>query len=439
MKCFLLIVFCCVFVNKSSAQSYVSETGNGSRQETVQYAPDAERQTQIDAQESSLYASLITCSPGSEAYTKFGHTALRLRDFSVREYDLVFNYGVFDYNSDNFIFRFVCGKTDYVLAAEPTSEFLNRYVRRGFTVWEQELNLSQAQLRRLRHLLEENYRPENRTYRYNFLYDNCTSRARGMIERTVGRDSLYYNKEEETTTFREILHRFTASDPWLSFGIDMVLGAEVDRKANKAEQMFIPSIYQSNMDHAWVLTAQGRKEPIVVQTQIFPPLGALEQSQSFPLTPRQVGYLMLGIALLVTVIDVIRRKTSLWLDITLYLLQGLAGVIVAFLFFFSVHPAVGSNWLVLAFNPLAFLLILDVLKQRRCGRPLMHVNGYSAFQLVNLAVLLFTLLLFCLPLQWIHPALLPMVLTLVVRCVLHLTQRRSLNQSMHRPAYKHNR
>lgn len=438
MRNFLLILFCCIFIGNSSAQIPVPDVGNGSRQETFRGGDISEGQIQINVQNDSLYASLITCSPGSEAYTKFGHTALRLCDFSEQGYDLVYNYGVFDYDSDNFIFRFVCGLTDYVLAAEPTSDFINRYVYRGFTVWEQELDLTKAQLLRLRYLLEQNYRPENRTYRYNFLYDNCTSRAREMIERVIGRDSICYNKEEENVTFREILHRYTASDPWLGFGIDMVLGAEVDRNANQVEQMFIPAIYQLNMDNTSILTHQGENESIVIQTKLYPPMRMLEQSQNFPLTPQQVGYMMLGITLLVSIIDMFRRKISLWLDITLYMLQGLAGIIVAFLFFFSVHPAVGSNWLVLAFNPLAFLLIFDVLKQTRCSGPLVRLKSFSMLQLVNLAVLLFTLLLFCLPLQWIHPALFPMVLTLIVRCVLHLVQGHFDSSSAHRLVYKRN-
>lgn len=368
----------------------------------------------------SLTASLITCSPGSEAYTLFGHTAIRLRNCRSVEEDVVFNYGVFDYNSNNFVFRFVKGETDYTLAAEPTAEFITRYTLRGFTVWEQELNLTQAQLQHLRDLLATNYRPENRVYRYNFLYDNCATRAYVMLENAVGADHLVYTKSEvDSLTFRDILHQFTASSPWLGFSIDMVLGAEVDQIASAKQQLFIPSYCKNALAQTRVQWSTKELVPIVRNTVTYQPLGEMEQTASFPLSPMQVGLILLVLTVLVSIIDVLRHKCLIWFDVLLYVLQGSAGIVVAFLFFFSVHPAVGSNWLVLAFNPLAYVLIFDVIRKRIKGKYLINIGNVSLLQCVNMAVLAFTILLFWLPLQWIHPALLPMVSSLFIRSLLH--------------------
>jgi len=384
----------------------------------------------------SLAASLITCSPGSEAYTIFGHTALRLRNCRSEEEDVTFNYGVFDYNSKNFVFRFVKGETDYTLAAEPTLEFINRYICRGFTVWEQELNLTQAQLQHLRELLATNYLPENRVYRYNFLYDNCATRAHEMLEKAVGMERFVYAKSETATlTFRDILHQFTASSPWLGFGIDMVLGAEVDQIASAKQQLFIPSYCKESLDQTRIRLSENESSvPIVRNTVTYQPVGTMEQTASFPLSPMQVGLILLALAILVSIIDVLRRKCLVWFDVLLYVLQGSVGIIVAFLFFFSAHPAVDSNWLVLAFNPLAYVLVFDVISKKRKDKYLINIGNISLLQCVNMSVLLFTTLLFWLPLQWVHPALLPMVFSLFVRSLLHivlerLSQRRRVRYS----------
>lgn len=427
MKHFLSIIMCALALGTAMGQR-TDEPGTASaaRGEAVCVGEQAGG-VRLSYSADTLAASLITCSPGKEAYTLFGHTAIRLRDVRMPEMDIVFNYGVFDYNSQNFILRFVLGETDYTLAAEPAAEFFYRYAHRGYTVWEQELRLSSDQRERLRELLAENYRPENRVYRYNFLYDNCTTRARDMLERAAGTDSIAYDNDTSPLTFREILHRFTADSPWLGFGIDMVLGAEVDCLTSSRQRMFIPSLYQGRLDRSLIsLTGQADTEqaPFVVDTQVYPPRAAMEDSPSFPLTPAQAGWLLLAAACALSVAELRRRDIALWFDILLYTLQGAAGVIVAFLFFFSAHPAVGSNWLVAALNPLAFLLIAEALAQRKHRRPLIGVKGWSALQCANMAVLAFTLLLFCLPLQWIHPALLPMVLTLTLRCACRLRKDR---------------
>lgn len=121
----------------------------------------------LHAQQDSLQISLLTCSPGTEIYSLFGHTALRVQNFS-RNLDVVFNYGMFSFNTPHFIYRFIKGETDYQLGVIPYVYFEAEYAERGSSVYQQVLNLSAEEKQTLLHLLTENYLPENRTYRYNY-------------------------------------------------------------------------------------------------------------------------------------------------------------------------------------------------------------------------------------------------------------------------------
>ena len=128
----------------------------------------------------SVRISLLTCAPGSEIYALFGHSAIRYED-PARGEDWVFNYGMFSFKDPNFVMRFVKGETDYQLGVIPYRYFEAEYALRGSSVYQQELNLTEAEKLMLIGLLRENYLPANRVYRYNYFYDNCTTRARDKI------------------------------------------------------------------------------------------------------------------------------------------------------------------------------------------------------------------------------------------------------------------
>lgn len=373
----------------------------------------------------NLRITLITCDPGPDAYQMFGHTAIRVKDVNNPIYDIVYNYGVFDSRRDNFIYYFVKGETDYVLSVDPANRFMGRYSDYfGIGMYEQELNLSVNQKESLARLLEVNARPENRTYRYNFLYDNCTTRAINIIEKAIENsgDKLNYRKCDvayEQTTFRDEIHRFTAVAPWLEFGIDFVLGSEVDKPRKQREQMFIPSVYEMELDSATVVATDGTTRNFVDTKTIIKPTVGMEETGNFPLSPLATFGILLLLTFILCVFDMKRGKLSLWADVAGLFLRSLAGFLVAFLFFFSEHPAVGSNWLVLAFNPLYFIMIPNVFftvsQKKYMAKTTIKGIKYDIFELANLTVLVFTLLLFVLPLQSLNIAMLPLVLTLLIR------------------------
>ncbi|MCD8235615.1 MAG: DUF4105 domain-containing protein [Prevotellaceae bacterium] len=372
----------------------------------------------MSGQADSLRISLLTCTPGSDAYAHFGHSAIRVRNLNTEE-DVVFNYGMFNYKAENFIYRFVKGETDYELGAEYTRTFVMRYGIKGEGITEQVLNFDSDEAARLYYFICVNYLPENRVYRYDFLYDNCTTRARDMIEKSVEGRIVYDTKERELT-FREILAEFTECSPWLGFGIDFVLGEEVDRVVDRRKQMFIPSYYMHDVDSAYIIRSNGSRVPLVAEkdvllTELDKPENVQELSATV-FTPLVVFISLFVLALIISWHDVKTGRVFWLFDALLLFLQGVAGIVVAFLFFLSEHPAVGTNWLVVIFNPLPLVwlpfMIVKVIHKKMDG-----------IYIANMAVLIvFMIAMPCLP-QCFDAAVIPLVSTLLLRSAVNVFVR----------------
>ena len=369
----------------------------------------------------SVQVSILTCTPGADLYAKFGHTALRVQDFTLQK-DVVFNYGCFNYNSDNFVWKFLLGQTDYLLDGEAFDYFMYRYRAMGNGVTEQVLNLSGEEANRLLALLLINLKPENQEYRYNWLYDNCTERARDMVEKAVD-GKVVYEKAAEGTTVRQMLRACLKTSPWSSFGIDMILGEEIDHPVDKRVQMFLPAFFMGEADEAIIEGADDTKKQYVAEKHELMQATYVDEVASV-FTPMVAFVLLLAIVVCISVYDWRRKKVSLWLDVTLAILQGLAGVLVAFLYFFSEHSGVDSNWLVLIFNPLPLLYaVWLVICQRRGCR--------NRLAVVNMAVLAAFLLTMWLCPQSFDVAMYVVVLTLLVRATIYaaLTDKSKRNNN----------
>jgi len=356
----------------------------------------------------SVQVSVLTCTPGKDLYAKFGHTALRVQNVT-RRVDAVFNYGCFDYNADNFVMKFLLGKTDYLLGAEPFDYFIERYGQMGIGVTEQVLNLTEVEANELLGLLVVNLRPENQEYRYKWLYDNCTERARDMVEKAVGGE-VVYEKAPTAVTVRQLLRQCLTDSPWTSFGIDMILGAEIDQKVDRRVQMFLPDVFRAEADEAHIINNKGERTPYVKRKVVIME-ETNEADTPHPLTsPRFVFSLLLLAVALIGWWEHIKKQYCLWVDVLLHTAQGVAGILVAFLFFFSEHPGVSTNWLVILFNPLPLLyaawLILCQQKKRK------NVLAY-----VNLAVVAGFLVTMAVCPQSFDLAMWQVVLVLLVRAV----------------------
>ena len=367
--------------------------------------------------DSSVTVSLLTCSPGQEAYELYGHTAIRVVD-SKHPTGVVYNYGAFDFHAPHFVWRFVLGECDYLLWAEPLELFLIQYQLRGSSVQEQVLNLTPHEATCLRDDLQTESLPENRVYRYNIFRSNCTTRARDAIERCIY-GYIEYPARPRRNTFRSILHQFTDTHRWSQEGNDLLLGEEVDTLIDYRDEMFSPIYLMWYVDSAMINNGRGVYRNLVRERRLLLPPDAVRQQAAkaqqpnFPLSPAATGWLLLAVGLCLAAFEAWRLRICWLVDMLLMTMQGLAGILLCFMAMFSVHPGVASNWQVWVLNPLPLFFVFTVVRSdiRR------QRSAYHPFAAVFL--LAFVILYFFIP-QHFSELILPMALLLLSRAVVHL-------------------
>ena len=377
---------------------------------SVLMSPAAVDSTLVRDHSDSIRVSLVTCSPGTAVYEVYGHTALRV-EIPSAGVDLVVNYGLFSFDAPNFIWRFIKGETDYVVGTIGYPIFEREYTSRGSTVTLQTLNLSSEEKERLVHLLNENLRPENREYRYNFLYNNCSNKAAAKVEEALMAQLQPVGNLREGITYRNILHEYNAGYPWMQFGIDYLLGVEADRPITPREQMFAPEYLMRYTGQA-CLVDSGRVYPYVVRTEVRGEL-APDTSVAPLLTPMQAMILLLLFMAVISSLEYLWERRQWWLDVLLLLLQGIMGLVVAFLFFCSGHPTVGSNWQVIYLNPLPLLFLPFIIRSE-------VKHKVSRLYYVLMAMPIAFAVAIYLSGQYVQPAAWVLILTLLLR-LLHNT------------------
>lgn len=374
----------------------------------------AQTETKGDATD-SIQLSLLTCAPGEEIYSLFGHTAIRYQNYT-QNIDAVFNYGMFSFNTPNFILRFTLGETDYQLGVTSYSEFADEYNYYGRSVWQQNINLTQPEKLKLIKLLEDNYRPENRVYRYNFFFDNCATRPKDQIEKAIdGKLEYGRNMDDKNTgkSFRDIIHQYTKGHPWDRFGIDLCIGSTADRPITYRQMMFAPFYVKDFFEKAIIINPSGVGRPLVEkETKVVNPPNVVT-SQQQGLTPLQSSLLLFIIVTLITIYGIRHNKTFWQVDLILFFVAGITGCILTFLVLFSKHPAVSPNFLLFIFHPIHLLWLPWIIK-----------SGYkkqrSIYMMANCAVLTLFILLWSVIPQRFDLAVLPLALCLLERSASNL-------------------
>ena len=356
----------------------------------------------------SATLSLITCSPGPQIYALFGHTAIRLVD-PTRGLDIVFNYGMFNFNKPNFYLKFIQGATDYELGAYETKYFLPEYRERNSSVTEQMLNLTTVEKQQLADALFVNYQPENREYRYNFVYDNCSTRPRDKILSVI-KDKVVYDYVSEPQTFRNWVGTYTGENTWAKFGIDMLLGREADELSTRWSSMFLPEVLCREFGAVKIIAHDGTTRSLVNAEKIIVPRQDSIVKTNFLQLPITVTLTVLLLGVFLIFYEKRRKKYYKIIDSVLLIVSGLAGVIIFYLMFFSVHPLVHSNFNLLWCNPLNVLVGLFL-----WNRKLRSVINY--FQLANVLLFFGALLVFVLSVQALNVAFIPLIVLLLVRSV----------------------
>ena len=305
----------------------------------------------------SIQISLLTCSPGKEVWAQYGHTAIRYYDKESGE-DLAINYGIFSLDQTYFIPRFVLGMTDYRMGVQPMDMFLAQYNYEGRGVVEQILNLSAEDKKVIYEALQENMKPENVVYRYNYFFDNCTTRARDMLVNHL-HGKVVYPPAEEDATFRSMIHKWNNKYEWSQFGEDLLLGVNADRKTTKSEQQFLPENLRNDFDKA---TYKGK--PLVKETNVLLDAETEVAEPTFPLSPLSIALIFAAISLVMMLFSYRRQQVYWAWDLALMLTSGLMGIIF-FVMIFSQHPCVSLNFILLFFNPLPLLFLYSTIKKKK--------------------------------------------------------------------------
>ncbi len=293
----------------------------------------------------SLRVSLLTCGPGEEMYSSFGHAGVRVTDTATGS-DVVYNYGTFNGFEENFEIKFMRGKLLYYLAEESFVDFMGTYVREGRWVKEQQLLLSQSQLAAVVERLRTNLLPQNRAYKYDFLYENCATRIRDLLPNSLGTGyKMGLAPHPQYTTFRQSIDDYLRFNPWTRLGIDMLLGRPVDKKADGKTIQYLPDFLSAGMGAS---TFGGN-------LVAAPPVELLPQTVLMEEPPVNVPMVLGVVALLLNAIcwavPRLRKVAMAFTRIGLFV-SGLLGCLMVFMWFGTDHEACRQNWNILWAIPL---------------------------------------------------------------------------------------
>lgn len=350
--------------------------------------------------------SVVTCGPGSELYSTFGHSAFRVYD-PILQIDKVYNYGTFNFNAPNFYLNFVKGKLIYQLSTSRFNNFLESYHYENRWVTVQELNLDVTDVQLLYDFLEINALPQNKDYKYDFFYDNCATKLEEVLKIVLKDKVAFSNSHINTTkTHRDLIADYTTTNKWSKFGIDLALGSVIDKKATKDNYKFLPDYLMAGFGNATVLIENNR-QPLVKNTVEILKQRPFESKTSLA-TPFNLFFVLCLFVTFKTYKNIKNNKRSKWLDFSLFFVTGIIGIVVLLLWFATNHTATYKNFNFLwAFAP-NVVVAFYVLKTKL---PIWLIT-YNKLLLILLALLF---LLRVLEIQVFNIALLPIIALLIIR------------------------
>ncbi len=328
-----------------------------------------------------IEVSLLTCSPGTKSYELYGHTALRVKQRTGS--DLVYNYGVFDFTRPAFTWHFILGECDYMVMPFRYDHFREEYVKRGSGIVSQRLNLTPQEASRLVDLLEENCKPENMVYRYDFYRNNCTTKVRDIIEQAVDGEIVYsrlskhlfYHRYE---TYREMIHHYTRNSKWCEMGQDLLLGCKSDTALSPRAMLFLPDCLHDAFARAEIRSDKSDTRPLVLVEETELEKGVQINNPGFYFTPLQCSVIFFALMLFILAMEGFFACQFWPVDVIVMTLQGLAGVLLCFLFLFSKHPTLDSNFQIWLLNPLPLIgMYFVVPAARKSKRTLWHGFNFA--------------------------------------------------------------
>lgn len=367
--------------------------------QTVQLSNDAE-------------ISALTIAPGAYLVDSFGHNAFRIRDRQNR-IDIVYNYGTYDFNTSNFYLKFARGKLNYKLTYNSYTDFFEFYMAQNRTIVEQILNLSQEQKQELFEFLLNNALPENKFYLYDFFYDNCATKIKDVLLETTNNEVAFANPTEfEAKTFRKLIHEHLTLNSWGSLGIDVALGAVIDKEATPEEHMFLPKFIYHFFDSA---SFKQSGNSLVKSTRVLYQQVERTKSNNFFLSPLMVFGLIGFFVFFITYRDYKNKTQSKWLDKFLFGITGIIGVFLLLLWFATDHTATANNYNLLWAFPLNLFVI------RQLTKPKGWFTKYLKFLVIMLCLMT---LHWIIGIQVFAIGLIPLLIALLARYVFLINRYR---------------
>ena len=357
----------------------------------------------------SVYSevSIVTAGPGTVLYEAFGHSAIRIKD-PVLNLDLIYNYGVFDFNQPNFYTNFAKGNMVYSLERYDFKYFSASYKSDKRWLKQQVLNITQQQKQAFFLYLENNAKPENSKYNYDPYFNNCATILRDITKTILGNKVDFKSDDflEKNITFRQLTNKEIPWNSWGTFGLNIIAGTKLDQNANFEEAMFLPDYVFSGFKNA-NLFVRNEPQKLVKREDIL--LNFEEKTQKNELiSPFLVFVGLLFFVLLITYKNAKNNKTSKWLDFSLLFTTGIIGVILLFLWFFSTHSTAPNNFNILwAFAPNLVISFLILIKNQP-----KWIHYYFKFLVI---------LLICIPILWLakiqtYPiVIIPLLILLSIR------------------------
>ena len=331
-------------------------------------------------------AYLLTCGPGTETYSIYGHSALRIV-IPGKHTDKVYNWGVFDYETPNFAWKFAKGRLDYMLDTEIFNGFLKGYYFEKRYVYSQKINIDSKATSKLLELINENLKPENIRYRYDFFYDDCTTRIRDLLERSIGNKLIYPPPESgKLPTFRDLVGKYQNPYPWLKFGVDLIMGSTADKRASFRDRMFLPIDMKDELSKS-VIQRYDKRIPLLQNPEVLLDFDAPLIKKRFLTSPPCVFTAIIIIILIMAAL-IKSRKIIRIIDIIIYSVFSVLSILMIFFNFFTDHAQMKWNLNIIWLNPLIIVCLVMLI---------LNKTGTLWFRIVFFILAGFLVLQFILP------------------------------------------
>ena len=356
---------------------------------------------------SNTEISVLTCSPGDQIYSIFGHTAVRVYNPNIG-LDAVVNYGLFDFDQESFVYRFVKGETDYMCGVEAYNSFLYSYAWRGSGVKATILDLTDAEKERFIRNLTNDLRPENREYRYNFAFNNCATKVRDIVN--FAYSGKYESLQPSEYTFREVIGHYAENYPWYMFSFDICLGGkDYNTLMTPEEAQFLPEYLDAALNNCLInRDGEDIKPNTKQEIHLAPADNTIEQTI---FTPFVVACIMLVLSICNLILG---KKFGKGFRIASNIYSGavfftytLIGLLITFLVFFSEHPFTTWNMNICIFNPLIAIPFVGLFIK----------NKNVFFKIINTALVLLAVLFILYALIFLsftNHALIPLAIVLIL-------------------------